>query len=99
MSEDIKKRVIEIVRERHIGLKNPQWKGDLRAPGTGRVIANRLYPNPQPCEVCGELRTEKHHIDNNPINNASNNIMWLCRKHHMKVDGRLSRRGKDGRFI
>ncbi len=34
----------------------------------------------QPCEVCGESRSQSHHTDyDKPLE-----IMWLCKKHHME---------------
>ncbi len=33
-----------------------------------------------PCEVCGEAKSNGHHIDyDEPLN-----VMWLCRSHHMQ---------------
>jgi hypothetical protein len=35
----------------------------------------------QPCEQCGDVRTDAHHPDyTKPLE-----VVWLCRKHHMAV--------------
>lgn len=44
----------------------------------------------QPCEVCGSEKSERHHRDDNTLNNNPANIQFLCRKHHMETDGRLA---------
>lgn len=68
---------------------NSNWKPDTTSEGTGRIRAYRWYPE-QPCEICGGLG-EHHHRDGNTLNNEPFNIRFLCRKHHMEIDGRLSR--------
>jgi hypothetical protein len=35
----------------------------------------------EPCEICGDLKSEAHHPDySKPLE-----VIWLCRKHHHKV--------------
>ena len=37
----------------------------------------------QPCQECGCLKTEGHHIDySKPLE-----VIWLCRKHHLEIHG------------
>lgn len=48
----------------------------------GHKQALKLYPKIGPCERCGKTNTERHHIDDNPLNNAPENIMPLCRRCH-----------------
>ena len=76
--------------------RNSRWKGVNIDAASGRARAQRMYPK-QLCCVCSSLG-ERHHKDGNPLNNEVNNIDWLCRKHHMKVDGRLVRRTITGQF-
>lgn len=70
--------------------KHPNWKGDSTSKENGRTRANRWFKQ-KPCIVCGNIRGERHHIDNNPINNNPNNIKFLCRRHHMIEDKRLEK--------
>lgn len=37
-----------------------------------------------PCEICGKEKVEAHHTDyRKPLQ-----INWLCRKHHMEIEGK-----------
>lgn len=36
--------------------------------------------NRMPCQVCGNIKSEIHHIDYN----KPNEILWLCKKHHLE---------------
>jgi len=65
------------------------WKGNAISDIIGRQRARRLYPVIGPCERCGSPKSERHHIDGNPRNNARENISILCRKCHMIVDDRI----------
>ena len=59
-----------------------------------------MFPGPRPCVKC-RAKGERHHVDGNPLNNVPENIAWLCRHHHMELDGRLEasliamKRGRD----
>lgn len=70
------------------GAANGLWKGDNASIYAGRNRARRLYPNNRPCELCGSLKVERHHKDGNTVNNASYNIIFVCRRCHMLIDGR-----------
>ena len=48
----------------------------------GHKQALKLFPNIGPCVRCGAQNSERHHIDDNPLNNAPENIMPLCRRCH-----------------
>jgi hypothetical protein len=50
----------------------------------GRTIARLLHP-PQPCEICGNPKAERHHVTGNTADNSVENIRFLCRKHHILV--------------
>lgn len=46
-----------------------------------REISQRLYKKTKPCELCGEKKSERHHLDySNP-----RLIKWLCRKCHRNI--------------
>jgi transcription elongation factor Elf1 len=57
-------------------------------PSTQKTIARAKVHNAkksgklvmQPCQVCGELKTEAHHPDyTKPLD-----VVWLCKDHHMQ---------------
>ena len=53
----------------------------------GRQIAHRLYKSPRQgkCPDCEEVKTiEMHHKDNNPHNNDSDNVVFLCHRCHLR---------------
>lgn len=74
------------------GEKSPVWKGDKATAQAGRKRAREMYPDVQPCEVCGVEKTDRHHRDGNTLNNEPSNIAWLCRKHHIGVEDRMAYR-------
>ncbi len=70
------------------GENHYRWQGDQISQPGGRSRAERMYPNPGPCVVCGN-KGERHHIDGNTANNLPENVRILCRHCHMEEDGRL----------
>jgi hypothetical protein len=75
-------------RQSHLGDKNAMWKGDnLKYIDSARMRARNWFKEKQLCIICGK-HGEIHHKDGNPLNNTGGNIDWLCRKHHMEIDGR-----------
>ncbi len=50
----------------------------LNAIQAGRLVR-------QPCQECGEVRSEAHHEDySKPLE-----VIWLCKPHHREADARL----------
>jgi ribosomal protein L37E len=43
------------------------------------------------CERCGKPAIDRHHIDDNPLNNDPANLVGLCRRCHMQLDGRMAK--------
>lgn len=72
------------------GPENTNWRGDSATTQAGRARAERRYAL-KPCESCGKTKTERHHKDNNTLNNEPHNIAFLCRRCHMAEDGRLNK--------
>jgi hypothetical protein len=72
------------------GEGNPNWKEVPARKQAGNLRAWKWHEL-QPCEVCASEKSERHHRDGNPLNNSRENIMFLCRKHHMIEDGRMER--------
>lgn len=45
------------------------------------------------CVECGQTdKINLHHIDGNPLNNDINNLVYLCRKHHMEAHVRMNKK-------
>ncbi len=78
----------------HANIKHWNWKGNtVKYQGVHSYI-NRNYPKPKKCEMC-------HQVKPLDISNISGlykrDILdweWLCRRCHMKKDGRLEKFGK-----
>ena len=53
-------------------------------PKTSRRRAREIVPE-APCADCGKIGyTEVHHVDLNPMNNSSENLVRLCKSCHAK---------------
>lgn len=74
-------------REKRIRIAREQWKkhaakNKTRRRTTQLVISGKLIKTP--CELCGELRVEAHHLDYSD----AYKVRWLCPVHHREVEGR-----------
>ncbi len=65
--------------------RNPNWRGENVTPCGGRSRAIRWYRELQACAKCGSLKSQRHHLDDNPLNNDPDNIVWLCSLHHHEI--------------
>jgi hypothetical protein len=55
----------------------------------GWKLARRLYPVLGTCEHCQRVpATDRHHQNGDAQDNRRENLAFLCRRCHMKVDGR-----------
>ncbi len=64
---------------------NREQKQKDNARSYANVYQRRGKLLKQPCEVCGNLKSEKHHDDySKPLE-----VRWLCRKHHLEHHKRL----------
>lgn len=70
------------------GEEHYAWKGDAAATNTKRARARRQYDLGS-CARCGSRASDRHHKDGDTGNNTPENIEILCRRCHMRVDGRL----------
>lgn len=61
----------------------------LMKTDSGRMRARRMYPIVGSCELCGAKAKDRHHINGDTFDNDPSNIMFVCRKCHMDIDGRL----------
>ena len=71
-----------IRREEHIGGQRK------RERARGHKQALKLFPNIGPCADCGNPKAERHHLDDNPLNNVPSNIKALCRRCHTLEHGK-----------
>lgn len=70
------------------GSVHPNWKGNAASNCAGRFRAKRRFSLGQ-CDMCDKPARDRHHKDDNPLNNSPENVLTLCRRCHMIVDGRL----------
>lgn len=70
------------------GPNNPHWKGDAGSRWAMHKRANKLKPG-HACERCGGVGNVVHHKDENPWNNALDNLERLCRSCHAGHHGRI----------
>lgn len=73
-----------------IGPKHPGWKGDNCKQHTGRARAIKKF-SIDLCEKCLKKAIDRHHKDENTKNNDRSNLLFLCRRCHMILDGRLAK--------
>lgn len=89
MPRGYKQSAEHVEKRKRTGADSHHWTGDDVAPVVGRKRALKLYKDIGPCIVCGAEKSERHHRDENPSNNAPENIAILCRSCHMKEHARL----------
>jgi hypothetical protein len=72
------------------GENNPSWgrfSSTKRAQGYDRALRRFKLGV---CQRCNEKpAVDRHHLDDNPLNNSDANVLCLCRACHMVMDGRL----------
>ena len=71
------------------GASHYAWLGSKVSVKGGRSRALRLFKDVGPCVMCGAIRSERHHVDGNTANNEPANVVVVCRRCHMRADGRL----------
>jgi len=80
----------QIGKKKNIGRNNGNWKGDSVGYTSLHIWVRNNKPIPKSCEECGEIKR----LDASNISGKYKRIMkdwkYLCRKCHMKQDGRTS---------
>jgi hypothetical protein len=74
-----------------LGIKNPMWKGNDKIHfSTLHEWVRRNKPKSMFCEMCGKI-TDKLDASNisGEYKRDISDFRWLCRRCHMKSDGRL----------
>ena len=81
-----------IEKRKRFGPDHHLWIGGDIQVRSGRTRAGRAFKK-EPCEICGESKKviDRHHLDGATKNNERSNIQFLCRKCHMREDGRLEK--------
>ena len=81
-----------VEKRKRRGTEHHAWIGDSASIKSGRCRAERIF-DIQPCEMCGESakRIDRHHKDGDTRNNERSNIKFLCRRCHMREDGRTEK--------
>ena len=73
-----------------IGNKNPMWKGDGVGYHSLHEWVRRHKSKPQFCEIC-KVKPPIDLANRGIYNRDFKNWIWLCRKCHMKKDGRMKK--------
>lgn len=73
------------------GSDHYRWAAGGISEKGGRKRALKAYPTTRTCESCGAEKAERHHKDDDTSNNEAENIAFLCRRCHMRRDGRLEK--------
>ena len=75
------------------GMNPGAWPSTTVNPESCRNQARKLFKAmPSLCERCKDCEPrDRHHKDGNTRNNLRSNILFLCRRCHMAMDGRLDR--------
>jgi len=78
--------------ENRKGEKNPNWKGDNVSISALHSWIKDHKPKPNFCEICNK-KTDKLDCANisGEYKRDINDFQWICRKCHMKNDGRLEK--------
>ena len=71
------------------GSNNPNWKGRESSADSAYERTRRIYPMLGICAMCSSPAIDRHHVNGDYHNNSPENVMMLCRRDHMKLDGRL----------
>ena len=81
-----------IEKRKRFGSGHHNWKGDDIVEKAGRTRAERKYAAIE-CEKCGDKnkRLDRHHVEGKTKNNEKTNVIVLCRKCHMIIDGRYKK--------
>jgi len=76
----------------NVGSDNPMWKGDVVGYFAVHDYVRRRLPKPSKCSLCND---EKRFLDLSNISGTYKRDLsdwqWICRKCHMKLDGRYKR--------
>ncbi len=78
-------------KEKRKGEGNPNWKGNKVKYGALHDWVKRYKPKPKFCEICKKNKSFDLANISGKYKRDINDFEWLCRKCHMKDDGRLKK--------
>jgi len=81
-----------------VGAKHPNWKGDDVGYDGIHSWFIRNHKKPKRCERCCKVKPLDAANISGEYKRDRSDWWWLCRLCHMETDGRIKRRGRDGRF-
>ncbi len=88
----------EVAHNRMLNEGNPFWSGDNYSLGAVHSWVRIRKPKPSLCEKCGEVESYDLANISGEYKRNIDDYQWLCRTCHMTSDGRMFRRGNDGKF-
>ena len=74
------------------------WKGDDVGYASLHTWIKRRKPKPEMCEDCKKSPAYDLSNISGEYKRDINDFKWLCRRCHMKNDGRLNNKNQKGRF-
>lgn len=86
-----KKKQTHNYKHSKLGNKNPLWKGDKVSIIALHQWVNNHLPKPDLCQMCGNNLIYDLANVTGIYNRDFNNWKYLCRRCHMKSDGRLDK--------
>lgn len=92
----LKRNNIEV--KKNIGEKKPGWMGENASYSTIHDWVRRWKIKQINCELCKESKKLEVHNINGLYKRNLSDWVWLCRKCHQKVDGRINKRDAFGKF-
>ena len=80
-----------IIRLANTGANNHNWKGDAVKYQGVHSYVRKHYPKPNKCEICQEIKPLEISNISGLYKRDFSDWEWICRKCHMKKDGRLKK--------
>jgi hypothetical protein len=82
----------------NLGENNGMWKGDNVSYAALHDYIKYHLPRPEQCEICKKVKPYDLANKSGEYRRDFKDWYWLCRKCHMRSDGRIFIRDKKGRF-
>jgi len=89
--KQIKQMSIRLLAREMKGINHPLWKGDNVGYTQLHAWIRTYYPKPKLCEICKKKPPYDLANISGEYKRDINDFRWLCRKCHMKSDGRYDK--------